>query len=78
MDIRVGRIAQLGERSGHIRKVAGSSPASPIFLLRFKWVTMERGSNAKTLAERQNCLITKDAKSTKESEDEAFDPTVKV
>ena len=26
---RDGRLAQLGERSGHIRKVAGSSPASP-------------------------------------------------
>jgi len=29
---------------------------------------MERRSNVKTLAERQNCLTTKDTKSTKDSE----------
>ena len=39
---------------------------------------MERRSNANTLAERHNRLTTKGTKSTKESEDEVLDPTVKV
>jgi len=47
-------------------------------LCRFGWVTKEKRSSAKTLAEVQNCFTTKDTKSTKGSENKALDPALKL
>ena len=47
-------------------------------LYRLEWITNQKGSSARTLAEVQNCFTTKDTKSTKESEDEAFDPALNL
>ncbi len=43
-------------------------------LCHFKRTTKEKGSNAKTPTEGQNCFTTKDTKHTKRSKDEALDP----